>query len=88
MNRRKQSEGTLRKIKHMQNILKKEGLSNNTMKDNIDEFEDVPAFVRKNIQIEKSKDKENSEISKFTLSDDDDEPVLRDDNAYLNDNVD
>lgn len=86
--REKNSEGTLRKIKHMQNILKKEGLSNKTMKDNIDEFEDVPAFVRKNIQIDKSKDKESSEVSKFTLSDNDDEPLLRDDNAYLNDNVD
>jgi len=81
-------DGTLRKIKHMQNILKNKGLSNDTMKDNIDEFEDVPAFIRKNIQINKSSDKENSEISTFTLSEDDDEPVLRDDNAYLNDNVD
>lgn len=82
------SEGNLRKLKHMQNILRKEGLSNKTMKDNIDEFEDVPAFVRKNIQIDKSGEKDNSEISTFTLSEDDDEPVLRDDNAYLNDNVD
>jgi len=81
-------DGTLRKLKHMQNILKKEGLSNKTMKDNIDEFEDVPAFVRKNIQIDKSDEKEKSEVSTFTLSEDDDEPVLRDDNAYLNDNVD
>lgn len=81
-------EGTLRKIKHMQNILKNKGLSNDTMRDNIDEFEDVPAFVRKNIQINKTGDKDNSEISTFTLSEEDDEPVLRDDNAYLNDNVD
>lgn len=84
----KSGEGTLRKIKHMQNILKNRGLSNDNMKDNIDEFEDVPAFIRKNIQIDKSANKDNSEISTFTLSDDDDEPVLRDDNAYLNDNVD
>lgn len=82
------NDGTLRKLKHMQNILKKEGLSNKTMKDNIDEFEDVPAFVRKNIQIDRSGEQKKAEISTFTLSDDDDEPVLRDDNAYLNDNVD
>jgi len=82
-------EGALRKIKHMQNILKKEGLSNKTMKENIDEFEDVPAFIRKNIKIDKSGKKDKSEISKYTLSEsDDDEPQLRDDNAYLNDNVD
>ena len=73
----------------MQNILKKEGLSNKTMKENIDEFEDVPAFMRKNIKIDKSGKKDKSEISKYTLSeDDDDEPMLNDDNAYLNDNVD
>jgi cell division protein FtsZ len=81
-------DGTLRKIKNMHKILKEKGLSNENMKDNIDEFEDIPAFVRKNIQINKSGDKDNSEISTFTLSEDDDEPVLRDDNAYLNDNVD
>ncbi len=82
------SGGTLRKIKHMQNILKNEGLSNKTMKENIDEFEDVPAFIRKKIRIDSDKRKNKSEVSKFTLSDEDDEPSLRDDNAYLNDNVD
>lgn len=83
------SEGTLRKLKHMQNILKKEGLSDKSMKDNIDEFEDVPAFVRKNIQIVKSAETDKQEISRFTLSsDDDDEISLSEDNAYLNDNVD
>jgi len=83
------NDGTLRKLKHMQNILKKEGLSNNNMKENIDEFEDVPAFVRKNIQIVRSADTDKNEISRFTLtSDDDDEITLSEDNAYLNDNVD
>lgn len=84
----RQGDGTLRKIKHMQNILKNEGLSNQTMRENVDEFEDVPAFIRKKIKIDNDKRKDNSEVSKFTLSDDDDEPSLRDDNAYLNDNVD
>jgi len=83
-------KATLRKVKHMQNILKREGLSNKTMKENIDTFEDVPAYVRKNLSIgtPDENDKE-SKLSKFTLtSDDDDEPVLRENNAYLNDNVD
>ncbi|MDT8400698.1 MAG: cell division protein FtsZ [Bacteroidales bacterium] len=83
-----QGDGTLRKIKHMQNILKNEGLSHQTMRENVDEFEDVPAFIRKKIKLDNEKRKDKSEISKFTLSDDDDEPSLRDDNAYLNDNVD
>ena len=83
-------DGTLRKIKDMHTLLKKEDMSDKTIKENIDEFEDVPAFVRKNIQINRSGDKNRSEISKFTLSDDDDgdETKLREDNAYLNDNVD
>ena len=80
--------GTLRKIKHMQNILKKEGLSNKTMRENVDEFEDVPAFIRKKIKIDSHKKKDKSDVSKYTLSDENDEPTLRDDNAYLNDNVD
>ncbi|MEZ5011811.1 MAG: hypothetical protein R2744_09550 [Bacteroidales bacterium] len=57
------NDSTLRKLKHMQNMLKKEGLSSNAMKDNIDEFEDVPAFVRKNIQIVSSGEAEKQEIS-------------------------
>lgn len=82
------SDATLRKVKHMQNIMKKEGLSNKAMKDNIDTFEDVPAYVRKNLALGDSSKAADSKVSKFTLSSDDDEPVLRENNAYLNDNVD
>ncbi len=86
---REKSEATLRKVKHMQNILKKEGLSNKTMKENIDTFEDVPAYVRKNLSLGQSDSAAESKLSKFTLtSGDNDEPVLRENNAYLNDNVD
>ncbi len=82
-------EATLRKVKHMQNILKKEGLSNKTMKENIDTFEDVPAYVRKNLSLGASDKAGESKLSKFTLtSGENDEPVLRENNAYLNDNVD
>jgi cell division protein FtsZ len=82
-------EATLRKVKHMQNILKREGLSNKTMKENIDTFEDVPAYVRRNLSLGVPEAGAESKLSKFTLtSDDNDEPVLRENNAYLNDNVD
>jgi cell division protein FtsZ len=82
-------ETTLKKVKHMQNILKREGLSNKTMKENIDTFEDVPAYVRRNLSIGTPEGGTESKLSKFTLtSDDDDELVLRENNAYLNDNVD
>ena len=82
-------EATLRKVKHMQNMLKREGLSNKTMKENIDTFEDVPAYVRRNLSLGNQESGTESKLSKFTLtSDDNDEPVLRENNAYLNDNVD
>jgi cell division protein FtsZ len=82
-------EATLRKVKHMQNLLKREGLSNKTMKENIDTFEDVPAYVRRNLSLGTPDSGSESKLSKFTLtSGDNDEPVLRENNAYLNDNVD
>ncbi len=80
---------TLRKVKHMQNLLKREGLSNKTMKDNIDTFEDVPAYIRRNMSLGSGEKAAESKLSKFTLtSDDNNEPLLRENNAYLNDNVD
>jgi len=83
------SEATLRKVKQMQKILKKEGLSNKTMKENIDTFEDVPAYIRRNMAIGSPDSPSESKLSKFTLTSDDEEgPVLRENNAYLNDNVD
>jgi cell division protein FtsZ len=86
---REKPEATLRKVKHMQNILKKEGLSNKALKENIDTFEDVPAYVRRNRSPEPPGNNKESKLSKFTLtSGDHDEPVLRENNAYLNDNVD
>jgi cell division protein FtsZ len=86
---REKPEATLRKVKHMQNILKKEGLSNKTMKENIDTFEDVPAYIRRNMSLGNSDAASESKLSKFTLTSDDEEgPVLRENNAYLNDNVD
>jgi hypothetical protein len=70
-------------------MLKKEGLSNKTIKDNIDTFEDVPAYIRRNMLMAPSDKKTESKLSKFTLTSDDEEgPVLRENNAYLNDNVD
>jgi len=63
-------------------------LSNKSMKDNIRYFRDVPAYVRKNLALGTTDKAADSKVSKFTLtSGDDNEPVLRENNAYLNDNV-
>jgi cell division protein FtsZ len=82
-------ETTLQKVKHMQNFFRKEGLSNKIIKDNIETFEDVPAYVRRNMSLGPKEKENDSKVSKFTLSSGDgEEPVLRENNAYLNDNVD
>lgn len=89
MDEKEKPETTLLKVKHMQNLLKKEGMSNKTAKENIETFEDVPAYIRRNMPIGKKGSTTENKISKFTLSsDDENEPVLRENNAYLNDNVD
>jgi cell division protein FtsZ len=55
----------------------------------IDDLENQPAFVRKKINIEELKSPSGQDISKFTLSDDDEKKiVLKPENPYLNDNVD
>ena len=55
----------------------------------IEDLENQPAFVRKKINIEELKSPSGPDISKFTLSDDDEKKiVLKSENPYLNDNVD
>ena len=86
---REKSEGTLRSLKYIQNKVKKEGLSNNTMKANIDTYEDVPAYVRKNLSFNAPEKVKETKLSKFTLtSDEHNEPVISENNVYLNVNVD
>ena len=59
------------------------------MKENIDTFEDVPAYIRRNLSIVNPESAAETKLSKFTLtSGENNEPVLRENNAYLNDNVD
>ncbi|MCX6301183.1 MAG: cell division protein FtsZ [Bacteroidia bacterium] len=83
------SGSTLRKVKQMHRIIQKEGLSNKTIEENIETFEDVPAYVRRNMMLGSPDKTSESKLSRFTLTSDDEEgPVLRENNAYLNDNVD
>lgn len=79
----------LKKVKHMQKIMQKEGISSRTMKENIEAFEDVPAYIRRNMSLPAPDRQSGSELSQFTLSsDENDGPVISKNNAYLNDNVD
>jgi hypothetical protein len=57
-------------------------------KSNIDQLENVPAYVRKKVQIDQQPTTDTT-ISKFSLSTDEDNNVrLRQNNSYLYDNVD
>ena len=73
----------------VQKRLQKEGFSNNVIKENLDIFEDVPAFVRKDMSIKLENKATESSLSKFTLeTDENNVPVFRENNAFLNKNVD
>jgi cell division protein FtsZ len=67
-----------------------EQLYNKAAKDNtIDQLESEPAYVRKKVNLDETKPSEESKISKYSLSEDDEKnSKLREDNAYLHDNVD
>ena len=60
--------------------------------DEIEEMENVPAYVRKNIPIDQQKHSEEKDVSRYRLTDNKEEgeegPKLRPDNSYLHDNVD
>ena len=85
----KDPEARLRKVKHMQKIMEKEGISSRTMNENIEAFEDVPAYVRRNRPLPPPDKTSDSKPSTFTLtSDDNGDHVIRNNNAYLNDAID
>lgn len=85
-----QSSRRIQQLKSSHNLLKEKGLKFKEVEDNIDELEDEPAYVRKNIRIRDTEHSSKSKVSKYSLSDEeeDKETRLRSDNAYLHDNVD
>jgi len=88
-NGEKDPEVRLRKVKHMQKIMEKEGISSKTMNENIEAFEDVPAYIRRNRPLPSHDTTSDCKPSTFTLtSDETDGPVFRNNNAYLNDAID
>ncbi len=86
----REGEILLNKQKAIYNTIKKEGFSRETVANNIEAFEDVPAYIRNSMKLDLANKQSAKDPSSFTLSTDDDEegPVFRENNAYLNDNVD
>ena len=57
--------------------------------DLVDKLENIPAYRRKNMKIDNNRGKFENKMSRFSLSqDDDNKTFLRDNNSFLHDNVD
>lgn len=65
------SDIAFKKVKHMQKLLNEEGLSNKTVKDeDLNTFEDIPAYIRKNLSLGSPTGEDLGKLSKFTLNED------------------
>lgn len=76
-------------IRNINKIAKNSRQTALTDNDRIDQLENEPAYIRKNLSISDSPNSADSNISRYSLSEDEDNvPRLRDDNSFLHDNVD
>jgi cell division protein FtsZ len=90
--REKKLADRVRNLRETHEKLKERGYLSSSGDDEIEELENVPAYVRKKIPIDQQKHSDDQEVSRYRLTDEssDDEggPKLRPDNSYLHDNVD
>ena len=90
--REKKLADRVRNLRETHEKLKDRGYLSSSGDEEIEELENVPAYVRKNIPIDQQKHSEEKEVSRYRLTDNQDEgeegPKLRPDNSYLHDNVD
>ena len=81
----------VRNLKETHEKLRERGYLTGQGNDEIEELENIPAYVRKKIPIDQQKHSEDQEVSRYRLTDDGDGeegPKLKSDNSYLHDNVD
>lgn len=79
----------VKNLKETHERLKEAGYTPSSRENEIEELENVPAYIRKKMKFESENHSENEEVSRYRLSDDqNDAPKLRPDNSYLHDNVD
>lgn len=89
--REKKMAERVRILKETHEKLRDKALLTGQGNDEIEELENVPAYVRKKIAIDQKKHSEDQEVSRYRLTDDGkggDGPKLKSDNSYLHDNVD
>lgn len=78
-------EAERRRKERLANINSKPKLSNPQA---VNELENVPAYLRKGINLEDVPGSDEIEYSKWTISESESEPQLREGNSFLHDNVD
>jgi len=90
--REKKLADRVRSLRETHEKLRDRGYLSSSGDDEIEELENVPAYVRKKVPIDQQKHSEETEVSRYRLTDNKDEgeegPKLRPDNSYLHDNVD
>src|SRR6056297_878144 len=80
----------VRNLRETHERLKEAGYTVQSKDNEIEEMENIPAYVRKKLNLDNpEKHSENEEVSRYRLTEDEEEkPKLRQDNSYLHDNVD
>jgi cell division protein FtsZ len=79
----------VKKLKEAHEKIKNKVYNDQEKKDVIEDLENEPAYVRKKIKLDNVKYSSQNNLSKFSLTEDDEKnPTLREDNSYLHDNVD
>ena len=79
----------MERIKENRDHPEKESKENMRDHKHIESLENVPAYKRKKVKIDHPRYSKESKISKYTLSDDEEEKTrLKENNSYLHDNVD
>ncbi|MFC2090436.1 cell division protein FtsZ [Bacteroidota bacterium] len=80
----------VKNLKETHEKLKEAGYTSDSKDNEIEEMENVPAYIRKKLKLDPEKPKDEDEVSRYRLSDEEEEesPKLRPDNSYLHDNVD
>lgn len=79
----------VKKLKDAHDKIKSKVFDEQQKKDEIDDLESEPAYIRKKIKLEDVKYSTENKVSKFSLSEDEEKnPTLREDNSYLHDRVD
>ena len=79
----------VRSLKETHERLKEGGYTSHSKDDEIDELENVPAYIRKKLKMDPENHSDSEEVSRYRLSEDENKsPKLRQDNSYLHDNVD